>query len=244
MISAGPSKPSKRETVDERTFVSCTQTAEGRAAGRPPRCKTYSIRYMVDLAESVKEIPLPEEGNVDSLTYTGDAVQRGPATKYWTPGATYLWRSSNFTDTMRHLLEMSRTPEQLELSHAHRTAARRRWAAHRRAIELYKAGRAPQPPPWREPGIPQQLDPSTRMVDITVSPQRIHSALAELYNPVLRAAQTAAPGQMAGNFVESIRRGDPVQLWNLLGRVTNDYRRLREEEKRKAAADVTRKEKA
>ncbi|KZV99818.1 hypothetical protein EXIGLDRAFT_205606 [Exidia glandulosa HHB12029] len=50
MISAGPSKPSKRETVDERTFVSCTQTAEGRAAGRPPRCKTYSIRYMVDLA--------------------------------------------------------------------------------------------------------------------------------------------------------------------------------------------------
>lgn len=46
MASAGPSK---RETVDERMFTTCTQTREGRAAGRPPNCRAVSIRYMSEL---------------------------------------------------------------------------------------------------------------------------------------------------------------------------------------------------
>lgn len=46
-MSAGPSKG---ETVDERMFVSCVQTHEGRAAGRPPNCSSWSIRFMGEAA--------------------------------------------------------------------------------------------------------------------------------------------------------------------------------------------------
>lgn len=78
------------------------------------------------------------------------------------------------------------------------------------------------------------------------------SALSAVYTPALRLINTSieqsAHSRLASNLVESVKRNNAAELWALVGRVTRDYQRLREEQ-RKAIEQATketspRKEKA
>ena len=149
MSAARPSTSSQRdgETVDERMFITCVQTEQGRAADRPPQCHIVSIRYLSQLAgKQHSNVPLPPEGNQEAIERGQVAI--GPHTKYWRPGA-YLYYSSSYEDLRRHLSGTRLTPDKERRLVLALEACRRAQAAYDRKLLLHQMGklRHPGPPP-------------------------------------------------------------------------------------------------
>lgn len=88
---------------------------------------------------------------------------------------------------------------------------------------------------------------SSTLIEITPSHlgSRLTTALSSLYAPALRlvniSVSESTHSRLANDLAESVKRNDSAQLWGLLGRVTSDYQRLREQQ-RKAIEDTTAKE--
>lgn len=247
MSAAGPSTSSQRgvETVDERTVITCVQTEEGRAAARPPQCHLYSIRYLSEAAAKAhSNVPLPAAGNRDALVQ--GQVSIGPQTKYWRPG-TYMFYTANLADVRRHLRDMSASPaKQRQVAVALEDLGRKK-AAYERRMLLHKMGKAPHPGP-----VPASFDlhwplhDTTTMFEITPSvlTLRATESLRKTIAPALRVWSETREKiardehtELGNAWLDSLRRNDPGALVRLLGRVTNDYFRVREEQ-RKAQARI------
>lgn len=255
-----------RETVDERLVVICTQTREGRAAGRDPQCSTTSIRWMSDLAADALSsastsgqqqqqhrapdggipIPLPPEGNRDALVRGGVSV--GPQTQYWRPGGVYLWQTDSKIEMFRHIQEMGWDLRQQQKAVEDHERIQQYRANYDRQLALHRA----QPSKVPHPGLPRQfhsfmatpLSNSTVLYEVTPSviwaagAARLRAAVLGPSQQVWGMVGSAPAAQMWGAWTGSVQNGQPGKLWDLLGRVTEDYVRRVEEQRKEEAAEV------
>ena len=253
------------ETVDEWLVMNCTQTREGRAAGRKPNCTSTSIRWMNDLADTASAgpstslaqaasqihrapdggppIPLPPEGNRAALVR--GAVSFGPDTQYWRPGGIYLSRTESFDKALRGLIEMQMTLRKQQQRVRTSEVVAEKMAIYERQVALHRAGKAPHPGPrptfaWVHT---TPLHANTILLDITPSAlwEGGRKQIMKAWLPtetVWGMLGTAAAAQVWGTYSGSVSRGDPGQLWNLLGRVTNDYHRRMEEQRKQVEAEM------
>ncbi|KAH7106520.1 hypothetical protein BKA62DRAFT_766061 [Auriculariales sp. MPI-PUGE-AT-0066] len=263
----GPSDPLAglaHETVDERVLVVCTQTRQGRAAGREPHCSTTAIRWMNDLTnvttaatnpgtealssqhrapDGGAPVPLPPEGNRGALIR--GSITSGPSTQYWRPGGVYVWRSNSKIEMMRHVQEMSWDARKQHIAVKDAEAVQRYRAKYEHALALHRAqpDKVPHPGPQRRyhTFLTTPLSDSTHLVEVTPSVLWTAGA-SQLKNTVLAPTErvwsmvgTASAAQLFGTVAGSVQGGQPGQLWRLLGRVTEDYQRRVEEQKKQLA---------
>ncbi|KIM63866.1 hypothetical protein SCLCIDRAFT_116127, partial [Scleroderma citrinum Foug A] len=83
-------------TIDERCFIYCTQTAPHRAQRKPPTCRSICLRRIFPFEIEVLEhdIPLPPEGQVCAPTPDQPHPPQPQEIRIWNPGF-YIWTSSS-----------------------------------------------------------------------------------------------------------------------------------------------------